>query len=65
MKQPPVYKSIKVTFETWQALTRISAATGETRTDIMGRLARAEEQVVKGSQQASEGLGDKGATEEK
>lgn len=38
----PVYKSIKITFATWQVLTRISAATGETRSTIVERLARLE-----------------------
>lgn len=61
MKQTPVYKSIKVSFETWQALTRISARTGEPRTEIIGRLAKAEEDTVKGSQEASTDLGDKRA----
>ena len=64
MKQLPAYKSIKVSFETWQTLTRISARTGEPRTQIMERLARAEEQELKGAEEvrtAPNSLGDKGA----
>lgn len=37
-----MYKSLKVTFETWQELTRLSAETGEPRTKLIERLAREE-----------------------
>jgi hypothetical protein len=47
MKQTPAYKSIKVSFKTWQTLTRISAATGEPRTEIVNRLASVEEEALK------------------
>lgn len=43
MKEQPIYKSLKVTFTTWQALTRIAAITGEVRGQIVERLARQEE----------------------
>jgi hypothetical protein len=36
----PTYKSIKVTFETWQALTSLSSKTGEPRTRLLERLIR-------------------------
>lgn len=38
-----MYKSLRVTFETWQAITRISAKTGEPRTRLIERLVKAEE----------------------
>lgn len=37
------YKSLKVTFATWQALTRIAAETGEAKMQIVERLAQQEE----------------------
>lgn len=43
----PIYKSLKITFATWQALARIAAQTGETRTRIVDRLVRAEEDRFK------------------
>jgi hypothetical protein len=46
MKEQPMYKSLKVSFTTWQALTRIAAATGEPRAHIIERLARDEEQRI-------------------
>jgi macrodomain Ter protein organizer (MatP/YcbG family) len=42
MSEQPTYKSLKVTFATWQAITRISAETGETRAQIIERLAQEE-----------------------
>jgi len=42
-----VYKSIKVTFATWQALTRLTALTGESRMYIIERLVKAEEDRTK------------------
>lgn len=42
-----MYKSLKVTFATWQALTRITAKTGEPRTQLIERLARDEENRLK------------------
>lgn len=38
-----MYKSLKVTFATWQAITRIAAITGEARSRIVDRLVKAEE----------------------
>lgn len=46
MSDQPAYKSLKVTFATWQALTRIAAATGEPRTQLIERLAREEEERI-------------------
>lgn len=43
MKEQPTYKSLKVPFATWQALTRIASKTGEPRSQIVERLARDEE----------------------
>ena len=43
MNDTPVYKSLKVAFATWQAITRICAATGEPRTQVVDRLVKAEE----------------------
>lgn len=38
-----MYKSLRVTLETWQAITRISAMTGEPRTKLIARLVEVEE----------------------
>lgn len=38
----PIYKSLKVTYATWQALTRLSAETGEPRTQLIERLVKEE-----------------------
>lgn len=38
MKDTPVYKSLKVTLQTWQRLTRLSSITGEPRTRLIDRL---------------------------
>lgn len=40
------YKSLKVTFATWQALTKLTAQTGETRTRIIERLVNQEYRVI-------------------
>ena len=64
MKAQPMYKSLKVSFATWQALTRISAMTGEPRSQIVERLAQAEEQrIVKNTERNTEtaARGDEGA----
>lgn len=45
--ESPVYKSIKVTFATWQALTRLTAVTGESRMSIIERLVKTEEERTK------------------
>lgn len=42
MKEQPVYKSLKVTRETWQRLTQLSALTGEPRTKLVERLVNEE-----------------------
>lgn len=44
MNDKPIYKSLKVTLETWQAATRVTALTGEPRTKLVERLIKAEEQ---------------------
>ncbi len=38
MTNQPEYKSLKVTFETWQRLTQLSSITGEPRTKLIERL---------------------------
>lgn len=38
MKEESIYKSVKVTRETWQRLTQLSALTGEPRTKLIDRL---------------------------
>ncbi len=38
MNEQPTYKSLKVTYQTWQALTRLSSMTGEPRTRLLERL---------------------------
>jgi hypothetical protein len=43
-----MYKSLRVTFETWQAITRLCAQTGEPRTKLIERLVKAEEEKSKG-----------------
>lgn len=47
MKEQPIYKSLKLPFAAWQALTRIAARTGETRSGILVRLIRSEERKDK------------------
>lgn len=47
MNDTPVYKSLKVAFATWQAITRISAVTGEPRTHVIDRLVNAEEERIR------------------
>jgi macrodomain Ter protein organizer (MatP/YcbG family) len=47
MREQPMYKSLKVSFTTWQALTRISARTGEPKSRILERLANEEEDRLK------------------
>jgi hypothetical protein len=49
-----MYKSLKVTFATWQALTRIASITGEARSQIIERLARAEEERLKKNERQSD-----------
>lgn len=55
MNDTPTYKSLKVAYATWQAITRISATTGEPRTQIIDRLVASEEDRLKstGSPQKS------------
>jgi macrodomain Ter protein organizer (MatP/YcbG family) len=61
-----MYKSLKVSFATWQALTRISAATGEPRSQIIDRLAQDEEQRVTNTERntGAADRGDEGATKQ-
>ena len=47
MTEQPTYKSLKITLETWKAITRIAAHTGEPRTRIIERLVKAEEERLK------------------
>jgi hypothetical protein len=42
-----MYKSLRVTLETWQAITRLCAQTGEPRTKLIARLVNAEEEKTK------------------
>lgn len=51
-----MYKSVKVTFTTWQALTRLTAITGESRAHIIERLAKAEEDRVRKGMVSSQGI---------
>jgi hypothetical protein len=55
MKEQPMYKSLKVTFETWQALTRLAAMTGEPRTRLIERLAREEEERLRAQKDKGNG----------
>lgn len=43
MKEPRIYKSLKLPFPVWQALARIAATTGEPRSHILTRLVEKEE----------------------
>lgn len=56
MKEQTVYKSLKVTLDTWRELTRLSADTGEPRTRLIERLVREERERRKGGR--SEGRFD-------
>jgi len=52
MTEQPEYKSLKVTFETWQLITRLSAQTGEPRTRLIERVMKAEEEKLKSLENA-------------
>lgn len=45
------YKSVKLLFGTWQALTRICAATGEPRTRALERIVKTEEARMEAKKQ--------------
>ena len=44
-----IYKSLKVTYATWQAITRLAAETGEPRTQLIDRLVQEELKRIKGT----------------
>lgn len=51
MKEHPKYKNMKLPFDVWQAITQITAKTGETKGGAVARLVQAERERLEQAEQ--------------